>query len=90
LPGGGDVFCRIARGEERGFVAYSDGEVIVLIDVYPAVRGQAVVVPREHFTFFYQMPDRLVAHFYAVVNAVGRAMARLYRPKAVVVLARVL
>lgn len=88
MASGDDVFCRIARGEEAGYVAYSDGEVMVLVDPYPAVPGQAVVVPREHFTFFYEMPERLAAKFYSVVAAAGRAMARLYGPKAVVMLAR--
>lgn len=85
---GPDVFCRIANGEERGYVAYSDEDVMVLMDPYPAVVGQALVVPREHFVFFYEMPSGLVGKFYRVVGAVGRAIKRLYSPKAVVMLAR--
>ncbi len=88
MASGNDLFCRVARGEERGYVAYSDEDVMVLMDPYPAVAGQALVVPRGHFTFFYEMPAGLVGRFYTVVGAVGRAMKRVYAPKAIVMLAR--
>jgi len=83
-----DVFCRIARGEERAFKVYEDGELMVIMDIYPLSRGQVLVIPKKHFVFFYEMPPGLVDHFYRVVNATGRALLRAYTPKAVVMLAR--
>ena len=84
----GDVFCRISRGEERAHFAYSDDRVIVIMDRYPLSRGQVLVIPREHFTFFYEMPEGLIHHFYSVASAAGRAIKDNFSPEAVVMLAR--
>lgn len=83
-----DVFCRIWRGLERAYVAYRDDRVMVIMDLYPLERGQALVVPREHFQFFYEMPKGLMEHFYLISSATARALKELYKPKAVAMLAR--
>ncbi|MCI4459426.1 MAG: HIT domain-containing protein [Acidilobus sp.] len=83
-----DVFCRIWRGLERAYVAYKDDRVMVIMDLYPLERGQVLVVPREHFQFFYEMPKGLMEHFYLVSSATARALKELYKPKAVAMLAR--
>jgi len=46
-----DVFCGIWRGLERAYVAYKDDRVLVIMDLYPLERGQALIVPREHFQY---------------------------------------
>ena len=85
----GDVFCRISRGEERAHFAYRDDRVIVIMDRYPLSRGQALVIPREHFTFFYEMPEGLIHHFYSVASAAGRAIEDSFSPdEGIVMLAR--
>ena len=84
-----DAFCRISRGEERAHFAYRDDRVIVIMDRYPLSRGQALVIPREHFTFFYEMPEGLIHHFYSVASAAGRAIEDSFSPdEGIVMLAR--
>jgi len=45
---GDDAFCRIARGEERAYVVYSDDEVMVILDRSPICRGHLLVISRDH------------------------------------------
>ncbi len=83
-----DVFCRIWGGKEPAYVVYRDVDLMVLMDPFPLERGQVLVVPREHFQFFYEMPRRLTARFYDLTSSAARALRALYGPKAVVMLAR--
>jgi len=84
-----DVFCRIPRGEERAHFAYRDDRVFVVMDRYPLSKGQVLVIPREHLTFFYEMPEGLIHHFYSVASAAGRAIEDSFSPdEGVVMLAR--
>jgi len=83
-----DVFCGIWRGLERAYVAYKDDRVMVIMDLYPLERGQALIVPREHFQYLLRDAWRLMEHFYLVSSATARALKELYKPKAVVMLAR--
>ncbi|MFP3137443.1 MAG: HIT domain-containing protein [Nitrososphaeria archaeon] len=84
-----DAFCRISRGEERAHFARRDDRVFVIMDRYPLSRGQALVIPREHFTFFYELPEGLVHHFYSAASAAGRAIRDSFSPdEGIVMLAR--
>jgi len=83
-----DVFCRIAGHEESAYVIHEDEDVMAILDLYPAAKGQVLVLPKAHFTWFYEMPDRLVGHFYQLVNRLGLATMKAFEPISIIVLAR--
>ena len=83
-----DVFCRIVKGEEKSFAAYSDDKLMVIMDIFPMSKGQALIIPKKHFVFFYEMPKDLIQHFYHIANITGKAMMRAFNPKAIAMLAR--
>ncbi|AFZ69852.1 HIT family hydrolase, diadenosine tetraphosphate hydrolase [Caldisphaera lagunensis DSM 15908] len=83
-----DVFCRIAKGEEKSYTVYSDDKIMVIMDIYPMSKGQTLVIPKKHFVFFYEMPDDLIYSFYKTVNIIGKAMIKAFNPKAIALIAR--
>ncbi|MGC8566646.1 MAG: HIT family protein [Caldisphaera sp.] len=83
-----DIFCRIAKGEEKSFTAYSDDKLMVIMDIFPMSKGQALVIPKQHFVFFYEMSKDLIQHFYYIANITGKAMMKSFNPKAIAMLAR--
>jgi histidine triad (HIT) family protein len=83
-----DVFCRIAGGESPAYRIYEDEEVMAILDIYPLALGQTLVIPRVHFTWFYEIPDELIPHFYRVVKYVGRAIKDSLNPEAVSIIVR--
>ncbi|WP_292319877.1 HIT family protein [Caldisphaera sp.] len=83
-----DVFCKIARGEEKSYTVYSDDKVMVIMDIFPMSRGQTLVIPKKHFVYFYEMPDDLIYSFYKTVNMIGKAMIKAFNPKAIALIAR--
>jgi histidine triad (HIT) family protein len=42
------IFCRIAAGELDGEIVDSDERTVAFMDINPATRGHALVVPRTH------------------------------------------
>ena len=44
------IFCKIVAGELPSIRVYEDERVIAIMDINPATRGHALVIPREHAT----------------------------------------
>ena len=54
------IFCKLANGEIPTNTIYEDEEFRVFMDVAPATKGHALVVPKEHYANIYEIePDTL-------------------------------
>lgn len=51
------IFCKIAAGEIPSKTLYEDGMFRVILDLGPATRGHALVIPKEHFADLYELPE---------------------------------
>ena len=43
------IFCKIANGEIPSATIYENSDFRVILDVAPANRGHALIIPKEHF-----------------------------------------
>jgi diadenosine tetraphosphate (Ap4A) HIT family hydrolase len=43
------LFCKIIQNEVSSYKIYEDDKNIAVLDIYPAVRGQSLVMPKKHF-----------------------------------------
>lgn len=50
------IFCKIANGEIPSRTLYEDERFRVILDLGPATKGHALVLPREHFADIYEIP----------------------------------
>ena len=55
------IFCRIANGEIPSRTVYEDEEFRVILDLGPATRGHALVLPKEHYADLFEIPEELAA-----------------------------
>jgi histidine triad (HIT) family protein len=44
------IFCKIVAGELPAMIVDEDERTIAFMDIAPATRGHALVIPRAHFT----------------------------------------
>ncbi len=77
------LFCAIARGEIPSTrICESDG-LIALLDIHPVRPGHTLIVPRDHYPYFDDMPEALVAEATILGQKLARAMKKLYGVKRV-------
>ena len=43
------IFCKIANGEIPSSTVYEDEDFRVILDLGPASKGHALILPKEHF-----------------------------------------
>lgn len=58
------IFCKIANGEIPSATLYEDDDFRVILDLGPASKGHALILPKEHYPNLYEIPD----------EAAGKAM----------------
>lgn len=72
------IFCKIVAGEMPATIVDRDEHTIAFMDINPATRGHALVVPRLHAPDLLSIdPDELAAVTGAAQRLAARAMERL-------------
>ena len=55
------IFCKIAVGEIPSVTLYEDEDFRVILDIEPASKGHALILPKAHYANLYELPDELAA-----------------------------
>lgn len=51
------IFCKIAAGEIPSKTLYEDEEFRVILDLGPATRGHALILPKNHYRNLFELPE---------------------------------
>ena len=51
------IFCKIANGEIPSTTLYEDEDFRVILDLGPATRGHALLLPKNHFADLFELDD---------------------------------
>src|ERR671914_240455 len=60
------IFCDIIKGAAEVSVCYEDTESIAFMDIQPVNAGHVLVVSRQHFESFLDLPRNLGTHLFEV------------------------
>jgi histidine triad (HIT) family protein len=72
------IFCKIVAGELPGAIIDEDERTIAFMDINPATRGHALVIPRKHASDLLEIePDELAAVAVAAQRLAARVHERL-------------
>lgn len=55
------IFCKIAAGEIPSATLYEDDDFRVILDLGPASKGHALIIPKEHYSNIYDIEDETAA-----------------------------
>lgn len=55
------IFCKIANGEIPSKTLYEDEAFRVILDLSPATKGHALILPKEHAANLYELPEEKAA-----------------------------
>ena len=70
------IFCKIANGEIPSDTLYEDAFTRVILDLNPASRGHALVLPKEHFADVFELPEDAAAKVIHTAKTVAPAMMK--------------
>lgn len=70
------IFCKIANGEIPSATLFEDEDFRVILDLGPARRGHALILPKKHYANLFEMPDELSAKAIRVAKNVGLGLIK--------------
>ena len=56
------IFCKIANGEIPSKTLYEDEVFRVILDLGPAAKGHALILPKSHYANLYELPEDTAAN----------------------------
>lgn len=68
------IFCKIANGEIPSKTLYEDDSFRVILDISPASKGHAIILPKNHAANLYELPDEDAAKIFVVAKKVATVM----------------
>ena len=68
------IFCKIANGEIPSATIYEDEDFRVILDLGPASRGHALILPKEHFKDVCELDEKVAARVLPLAAKIGAAM----------------
>ncbi len=64
------IFCKLANGVFPTNSIYEDENFNVILDVSPATKGHALILPKEHYADIYEIPAELLAEAIKIAQKV--------------------
>lgn len=68
------IFCKIANGEIPSATLYEDEDFRVILDLGPATKGHALILPKQHFANLFELSDEISEKVLKVARKVGGAL----------------
>ena len=68
------IFCKIANGEIPAATLYEDENFRVILDLGPASKGHALILPKSHAANIYELSDEMAAKAMSLAKKMATAM----------------
>lgn len=71
------IFCKIANGEIPAATIYEDERFRVILDLGPASKGHALILPKEHYADIYEIPEDLAGEAYKLAARLAKKLTEV-------------
>lgn len=68
------IFCKIANGEIPSRTIYEDEAFRVILDLEPATKGHALILPKSHAANIYELPEGLASEVLVLAKRMATKM----------------
>ena len=68
------IFCKLANGEIPTNSIYEDKDFKVILDMAPAAKGHALILPKEHADNLYELPEDTAAKVLVLAKKLAKSM----------------
>lgn len=73
------IFCRIIDGEIPSNTIYEDDMFKVILDVNPASKGHALILPKEHYANIYEIDEEVAAKAFLLAKRLAGRMTEVLK-----------
>ncbi len=71
------IFCKIVKGELPSYNVYEDRSFIGILDIYPNIKGQTLVIPKRHVpSYVFDLSNIELAELMATTKKVAKLLER--------------
>ncbi len=67
------IFTKIINREIPGHFIYEDEHCVAILDKFPAVKGQSLVIPKEHVDYAFDLDDDTYVHLFKTAKKIAKA-----------------
>lgn len=73
-----DIFCRIAKKEDKAFVVAENNLAIAFLDREPATEGHALVIPKRHTNDIFDISKDEILAIMDITKQVGVVLQKVF------------
>lgn len=70
------IFCKIANGTIPSKTIYEDGDFRVILDLGPATKGHALILPKQHSADLYELPEETASKVMVLAKKMASRMTK--------------
>jgi len=70
------IFCKIANGEIPSSTVYEDEDFRVILDLGPASKGHALILPKNHYKDLCEADPEIAGKLFPLAGRIGAAMKK--------------
>jgi len=67
------IFTKIINGEIPSIKIYEDDICIVIMDKFPSIDGQSLVIPKQEVEYIFDLPNEVYEHLFKITKKVAKA-----------------
>ena len=67
------IFAKIIDRELPGHFIYEDEHCAVILDKFPAVKGQSLVIPKKEVDYAFDLDDDIYIHLFKTAKKIAKA-----------------
>ncbi len=68
------IFCKIANGDISSKTLYEDDMFWVILDINPAAKGHALILPKKHFADIYELDQDTAGEVFVLAKRMAAVM----------------
>ncbi len=68
------IFCKIANGDIPAATLFEDEEFRVVLDLGPASKGHALILPKDHYADLYEIDEEVAGRVFKLAKKMATKM----------------
>ncbi|MDO8575196.1 MAG: HIT domain-containing protein [bacterium] len=72
------IFCKIIKKEIPAHILYEDDSYISFLDIRPLSPGHALLIPKKHYRWVWDMPEEEIAEIFKIANKIANAQRKAF------------